>query len=437
VSGDVRTIVFVTQPWDMIELPFQSGSSTSIVVYNLARQLADRHQIVICCRRGPGQSAVEQSDEGITVHRFPVHTKPLYQILDRVTSFWNHRPPLFCSRWYYPRFYERTAALASRLGADVVHLMTFFQHLSRFRKKVPDARLVLHMEGETLSLLDNRTAASAADADLVLGCSGFLSDSIATRHPVLADRCRPLLNGVDTTQFAPATATTTSQRLLYVGRLSPEKGIHVLLDAFRIVHREIPEAQLDLVGAPGLLPHAYLVGLSDDPLVRGLEQYYGRGPIDKLMRQVIRKDTSYLNDLQQSIDPATQPAVHFHGTLNHDQLPDVYRKAAACLVPSVCPEPFGLPVAEAMAAGVPVVATSGGGIIELIRDGETGVLVDRGDVDGLASAIIGLLRNPARRSAIGTAGQKWAAENLCWSQLGTRLQTLYDQSIASPGASTA
>ena len=51
MSGDVRTIVFVTQPWDMIELPFQSGSSTSIVVYNLARQLADRHQIVICCRR--------------------------------------------------------------------------------------------------------------------------------------------------------------------------------------------------------------------------------------------------------------------------------------------------------------------------------------------------------------------------------------------------
>jgi glycosyltransferase involved in cell wall biosynthesis len=153
-----------------------------------------------------------------------------------------------------------------------------------------------------------------------------------------------------------------------VGRLAPEKGMDVLVRAFQQIVRSEPRARLVLVG--------------DGP---------ERGNLEKLAR------TAGVSD-----------RVAFLGWRD-----DAVRLNAAfdvAAVPSVWDEPFGLVVVEAMAAGIPVVASAVGGIPEIIEPGSTGWLVSPGDPDALADALIAALRDPARREAMGREARRQAGE---------------------------
>ena len=92
-------------------------------------------------------------------------------------------------------------------------------------------------------------------------------------------------------------------------------------------------------------------------------------------------------------------------------MPDVFRALSVLALPSKEPEPFGLVLLEAMACGVPVVATDHGGPSEICVAGETGLLVPPGDSGALAEALSSLLRDPARAEALGRAGrERWERE---------------------------
>jgi glycosyltransferase involved in cell wall biosynthesis len=111
----------------------------------------------------------------------------------------------------------------------------------------------------------------------------------------------------------------------------------------------------------------------------------------------------------ESGDPPAQAGVVDLGEVAHDVVRALWGKATLCLFPSTWPEPFGIAVVEAMAAGCPVVASRIGGIPEIVEDGRTGVLIPPGDVAALAEAIAGLLADPARRTALGAAARSAAA----------------------------
>lgn len=149
-------------------------------------------------------------------------------------------------------------------------------------------------------------------------------------------------------------ATNPDAPLLFVGDLVPDKGIDVLLSAYR------------LLGNP---PPLLLAGRSTAEIARDL--------------------------------PA---GAQLLGALPHEQVLPLFASALAVLVPSVWSDPCPTVVLEAMAAGRPVIAAATGGIVDMVLDGLTGVLVPPGDVTALARAMEFVIGHPQTARSMGVAG---------------------------------
>jgi len=107
----------------------------------------------------------------------------------------------------------------------------------------------------------------------------------------------------------------------------------------------------------------------------------------------------------------------------------LYSHAAVFVCPSVY-EPFGLINLEAMACETPVVASAVGGILEVVEDGTTGLLVEPARPDALAAAIRGLLDDPGRRRAMGQAGRRRVEAHFSWASVATGTREVYEAAKA-------
>ena len=108
-----------------------------------------------------------------------------------------------------------------------------------------------------------------------------------------------------------------------------------------------------------------------------------------------------------------------------------YARADFLVLPSLF-EPFGIVLLEAMAAGIPVVASRVGGIPEVVVDGDTGLLVEPGDAEALASAMLRLAESPALRARLGTRGRKRAC-SYAWDHLVPRILAVYREAAEERG----
>jgi glycosyltransferase involved in cell wall biosynthesis len=122
--------------------------------------------------------------------------------------------------------------------------------------------------------------------------------------------------------------------------------------------------------------------------------------------------------------------VHFPGAVLRDALPDLYRAADLFVLPAVHDargNVDGLPnvILEAMASGLPVVASGISGIPLAVVDGETGSLVPERDTAALAGALAALLADPERRRALGRAGRRRAVAELTWDAVARRYRHAY------------
>jgi glycosyltransferase involved in cell wall biosynthesis len=270
---------------------------------------------------------------------------------------------------------------------------------------------------------------------LIIGCSNYIAEAIRARFPEVAERCHTLYNGVDTDRFRPMPEGATrggsdkAERLLYVGRLSPEKGVHVLIEAFAILTQSRPGLHLDLVGVADTPRYLYLCPDPGDRATMALEVFFGTRLSDMVRRQIVLRARSYLGDLATA--SAGDHRIVFHGEVTYTETIDFYRRATMLVFPSVWNEPFGMPTIEASACGLPVVSTYSGGIPEIMQDGQTGLLVERGDVRELALAISRILDNPALARAMGEAGRTRAIAHFSSNAISGRLAELIES--VSPG----
>jgi glycosyltransferase involved in cell wall biosynthesis len=125
--------------------------------------------------------------------------------------------------------------------------------------------------------------------------------------------------------------------------------------------------------------------------------------------------------------------VTFLEQLSTEELVRQYNRAQLLVSPSLY-EGFGLPAAEAMACGTPVVATTAGALPEIVEDGVSGILVPPGEVEPLAEAIRALLEDPGRCREMGEAGARQVRERFSWRRTAEETLALYEEILARPAA---
>ena len=388
--------------------------AVTIVNYEIGRRLAGRHEVITYPKWVPGQSELERHD-GVTYRRIPEGIDRALNSLKLLDASWllNRGRPFRLGPLYYAHYGHEVARDIRERGCDLVHLHTVSNFIGPIRRANPHARIVLHMHDHSLSDFDPAVIGPRLDeAALILGCSRFVAEEIRHRYPAVAARCHELYNGVDQ-RFLEITADPAASRtVLFVGRLCPEKGVHLILSAMSEVSRAHPHASLSLVGPLDLSPKDFVDPHGRDPVFNGLARYYGNPGAyhDLICRQVAELGGR----------------AFLHGRVANEEIGTHYARAGIFVFPSLWHEPFGIPVIEAMAAGLPVVATRGGALPEVIVDGETGILVERGDSEGLAAAICKLLADPHLRERMGAAGRRRVRQLFTWDRSVARLEELYE-----------
>jgi glycosyltransferase involved in cell wall biosynthesis len=125
-----------------------------------------------------------------------------------------------------------------------------------------------------------------------------------------------------------------------------------------------------------------------------------------------------------------EDAIEFTGKVTSDEIACRYAESTVAVVPSLY-EGFGFPAGEAMACRVPVVSTRAGALPEVLgRSGECGLLVEPGSGRALAGAIDVLLRDPARRVAMGEAGRRRVEALFTWRRAAERTVDVYREMVA-------
>lgn len=179
----------------------------------------------------------------------------------------------------------------------------------------------------------------------------------------------------------------SSPTVVFAGRLVPEKGVDILLQAFSQVVRQVPSARLLVAG---------------------------EGPEKDRLRQRVRELGIAEN-------------VSIPGHIPHEKMERRFASAWVQVVPSVWEEPFGLVAAEALMRGTAVVASRAGGLENIVRDGETGLLVPPGDPEALASSLVRLLQNQTLAKRLGENGREMARTHLSKETFVTRFLELYER----------
>ncbi|MCB6180118.1 glycosyltransferase family 4 protein [Rhodobacter sp. Har01] len=308
--------------------------------------------------------------------------------------------------WSSPLIGGRYAAMVARdLARDPVDAV-LVQHsatpIAAIRKALPDTPLVLHLHAAlSPQALSRSYLRKLGMADAISGVSGFVAEHTGR---LLGRKAHVIRNGCDLGAIAQSDLPTTRHRdttFIYAGAVSPEKGVHVLVDAFNMVSAQRPDVSLQIVGPIGSRTFSDVYPQKDDPFLASVE------PLFK---------SDYGAHLRDRIAPHARARVVFRGFMPWANLLSEIAGARVFVFPSICDEGFGLPPIEAMALGTVPIVSAGGGLPEAVTNGVCGFVVEKGSATALAEAMLKLNDDPSLWERMSAASRARAASDFTWDR---------------------
>ncbi|ASA25260.1 glycosyltransferase family 4 protein [Paenibacillus donghaensis] len=356
------------------QFPLPGDGSVEICINAIARVLAERHQVTLISRKAPGLPGAAEEGK-LRFVRLAADSPAIYQ-----SSVLNY---------------------VQGQSFDLVQVDNRPQLMAAVQARLFSVPVVLFLHSLTFVPPSEATARALARADWIIVNSRSLQHRIARRFPGLGSgKLRVVPLGADLTRFTPADPQEmlrlrSSYRLpgsftvLFVGRVIPRKGVPLLIRAMQQLNRRLPA-------------HLVVAGRVKPPYLRRL-------------KRLARKQ---------------RVSVSFLGSIGHEEIHRLYQAADCFVCPSQRHEAFGLVNVEAMACGLPVIASSNGGIREIISSGHNGYLIEHyREPQPFARRLLALARNPQLAARIGAQGRKDVLEAFDWRHTAAALEAIYNSAV--------
>ncbi len=295
------------------------------------------------------------------------------------------------------------------VDADVVHAHTWYADMGGLWTKIihgiPLVVTLHSMEplrhwkvdqlgaGYHLSSWIEKTTVESADR--VIAVSAGMKADILEHYNVAEEKVVVIHNGIEPDVYQATADRSALERfgidgryVLFVGRISDQKGIFDLL----LASKELPEGV-------------------------------------RLVLCAAAPDTPELQERMENATAGRDDILWINEMVGKEDVIQLYTHAELFACPSVY-EPFGIINLEAMGCGTAVVASGVGGILEVVVDGETGILTKPNDPAGLAAAMNRVLADPGLAKAMGAAGRKRIEELFSWESVAARTKKLYEEVVA-------
>jgi glycosyltransferase involved in cell wall biosynthesis len=377
--------------------PYPGGAGNTC--YRFARgQAARGHEVEVFTAPATGQAP----DPGeVLVHRIApllaFGNAPLIPSLARIEGF-------DLLHLHYPFIFGSELTLLARLGRGRRRQALLVHYKNRL--------LGGGMRGALFEAYEHTVAPLLVrTADRVCVLSGDHAGSVpylrrtGRRNP---GKLVEMPNGVDTELFAPGEDETGLRRSLGIPDEAPVAAFVATLDRAHLFKRlDLAIEAIARVGATsGSAPPPHLVIAGGGEL---LDSYRDRARA-----------------------AGVGDRVHFLGSVQHADLPRALQAADLLLLTTEPPESFGIVLIEAMACGLPTIATEYPGVRAVIDDGETGLVVEPGDAEAVAAGIRRLIEaGPTGRGRMGAAGRKKAERLWSWPRLLDQMDEVYAEAMAA------
>ena len=279
--------------------------------------------------------------------------------------------------YFIEYYFEKVYTKLRKQDYDVIVLENSPGHTYKLSQR-GHKNIVLHLNNDLLNAKSRFHDDIFNGLSKVLTCSNYIRDRVRTIAP--DNKVQTLYNAIDVKNFTPKQSNEQSTKrtdlgleaedfiIVYSGRVNKDKGVSELIDAILLLKNELP-IKLMIIGGT-----FYGTSDNEDDFVRLLK--------------------SKANQMKEKIV--------FTGFVPYQRIPDFLHLADIAALPSMWDEPFGLTIAEALAAGLPLVTTRSGGIPE-ICEGVATIVERDGIVNNLAQAIRYLYEHPEKRKQMSEA----------------------------------
>ncbi|HEX2945057.1 MAG TPA: glycosyltransferase family 4 protein [Clostridia bacterium] len=363
---------------EKLPVPPVAGGAIQLYISGILPWLSGRHDITVYGVQHPGLPNVETMDN-VKYIRVPGKTDTLY-----VSSL--------------------KAALEP--GFDLVHVFNRPRFMLALSDKFPETKFSLSLHNEMFhpeKIPDADALRCVKKAEFINTVSRFIADTVVKRVPEAEQKLRVVYSGADPLQYhvpwSPEGEAIKREiklkyglgdrkTVLYVGRLSVKKGVHVLLKAMEKIMSSRKDVALVVVGS----------------------KWYGNNEKD-----------DYANSVLAAAKNLPGPVV-LTGFVPPSEIPSLYNIGDIFVCASQWNEPLARVHYEAMAAGLPIITTNRGGNAEVVEGYGNGIVINEySDPSAFASTITQLLDDPVSVREMGMAGRKLAEERFNWERVAAEV----------------